>query len=84
MIPPGTLVIGALGRVQRIPRYASSFPGATVQPGSAEGDSLQPASILPISWSADHRVVEGATLARFSSNWKSFLEEPESMIGWLR
>ena len=38
------------------------------------------AHIMQVSWSADHRVIEGATMARFSNLWKSYLENPTSMI----
>ncbi|KAG7162638.1 Lipoamide acyltransferase component of branched-chain alpha-keto acid dehydrogenase complex-like, partial [Homarus americanus] len=38
------------------------------------------AHIMQISWSADHRIIDGATMARFSNLWKSFLENPATMI----
>ena len=97
VIPPGTVAIGAIGRVQRLPRYASTLPGYSKK-GGGEGSSsssssgsaaldhntLVPASILPVSWSADHRVVDGATMARFSNEWKGYVEEPDSMLAFLR
>ncbi|CAN0274229.1 unnamed protein product, partial [Hapterophycus canaliculatus] len=49
--------IGALGRMQRLPRF---------DPGS-DTDEVVAARIFPVSWSADHRVVDGGTLARFSN-----------------
>jgi 2-oxoisovalerate dehydrogenase E2 component (dihydrolipoyl transacylase) len=33
-----------------------------------------------ISWSADHRVVEGAELAAFVENWRGWVENPQRMI----
>jgi 2-oxoisovalerate dehydrogenase E2 component (dihydrolipoyl transacylase) len=92
VIPPGTVAIGAIGRVQRLPRYASTLPGYSKRGGgegssngsSALDNTLVPASILPVSWSADHRVVDGATMARFSNEWKGYVEEPDSMLAFLR
>ena len=43
-------------------------------------DKVVPVHIMNISWSADHRVIDGATMARFSNLWKSYLEDPSSMI----
>ncbi|KAK7047192.1 hypothetical protein VNI00_006858 [Paramarasmius palmivorus] len=36
---------------------------------------------MGISWSADHRVVEGAELAAFVECWRSYVEKPEVLIG---
>ncbi|KAI0056492.1 CoA-dependent acyltransferase [Artomyces pyxidatus] len=33
-----------------------------------------------VSWSADHRVVEGAELAAFVETWRSYVEHPERLI----
>ena len=35
------------------------------------------AHIMAVSWSADHRALDGATVARFSNLMKDLLEEPE-------
>ena len=51
-----------------------------VLPRFGEDGSLKKAHIMQVSWSADHRVIDGATVARFSNLWKSFLEVPASMI----
>ena len=32
------------------------------------------------SWSADHRIIDGMTVAKFSNQWKSYLESPSSML----
>lgn len=49
-----------------------------------EDDNIYKAHIVNVSWSADHRVIEGATMARFSNLWKSYLENPASMLMDLR
>ena len=61
--------IGALGRIQRLPRYPHS---EAMQP--------EPTSIVQVSWSADHRVIDGATVARFSNLFKSLVENPELFL----
>ena len=33
-----------------------------------------------VSWSADHRVVEGAEMAAFVECWRGFVETPERLI----
>ena len=46
---------------------------------SAE-EELQKAHMMHVSWSADHRVIDGAEVARFSNVWKSYIENPALMI----
>lgn len=53
--------------MQKLPRYNSS-------------GVLTSRDILSVSFGADHRVLDGATVARFSAEWKSFLEQPENML----
>jgi len=38
------------------------------------------ADVMVVSWSGDHRVIDGATMARFSTLWKSYLETPAILI----
>lgn len=40
---------------------------------------MKPQSIMNVSWSADHRVIDGATVARFSNMFKSYVEKPEQV-----
>uniref|UniRef100_A0AAV1V5B3 Dihydrolipoamide acetyltransferase component of pyruvate dehydrogenase complex n=1 Tax=Peronospora matthiolae TaxID=2874970 RepID=A0AAV1V5B3_9STRA len=65
MVPQ--VAIGAVGRIQQLPRY------------DEEGE-VRPMRVMNVSWSGDHRVIDGATMARFSNEWKGYLETPVSML----
>ena len=51
-----------------------------VLPRFNDSGDVVPAHVMQVSWSADHRVIDGATIARFSNLWKSLVENPASMI----
>ena len=77
------VTIGAFGRHQIVPRYVDSTD--TTKPASSEsiydGKAIvKPTTIMNISWSADHRVVDGATVAKFSNLFKQYLEKPSTMF----
>lgn len=38
------------------------------------------AHVMNVSWSADHRVIDGATVCRFSNMWRDLLQNPASML----
>lgn len=70
-------------------RLPMKFTGSTFNFlfGSVWGSgkaSIAPTTIMNVSWSADHRVIDGATIARFSNSWKGYLETPTLMLGSLR
>ncbi|ELT99108.1 hypothetical protein CAPTEDRAFT_20550 [Capitella teleta] len=67
VIFPPEVCIGAIGKIQKLPRFN-------------EKNEVVPKYLMNISWSADHRVIDGATLARFSELWRAYLENPSSMI----
>ncbi|XP_045442792.1 lipoamide acyltransferase component of branched-chain alpha-keto acid dehydrogenase complex, mitochondrial isoform X2 [Pipistrellus kuhlii] len=67
VILPPEVAIGALGAIKPLPRF------------SQKGDVYK-AHIMKVSWSADHRVIDGATMSRFSNLWKSYLENPAAML----
>lgn len=67
VILPPEVAIGALGSIKALPRF------------NQRGDVYK-AQIMQVSWSADHRVIDGATMSRFSNLWKSYLENPASML----
>merc|ERR1711909_32988 len=54
VIFPPQVAIGAIGKVQALPRFDKY-------------DNVIKAHIVKFSWSADHRVLDGATVARFSN-----------------
>lgn len=51
-----------------------------VLPRFDESGEIKKAHIMNVSWSADHRVIDGATMARFSNLWKQYLEEPTTFL----
>ena len=61
------VAIGAIGRIQKVPRFNDK-------------DEVIAVHIVNVSWSADHRVIDGATMARFSNQWKHYVENPSTLI----
>lgn len=79
------VVIGAFGRFQTTPRYVDSMGRQASTEDIYDGKAtVKPTTIMNVSWSADHRVVDGASVARFSNLWKTYLENPSLMLGELR
>ena len=71
VIPSSTVAIVALGRIQSLPRFGAD--------GSVEAQKT-----LTASWAGDHRIIDGATMARFVNTWKGFVENPALMLGHLK
>jgi 2-oxoisovalerate dehydrogenase E2 component (dihydrolipoyl transacylase) len=65
------MAIVALGRMQTLPRFDDS--GAVIAK-----------QVMPVSWSADHRIIDGATIARFGNLWKTLIENPALLASELR
>ncbi|KAL9647928.1 hypothetical protein ABK040_008199 [Willaertia magna] len=59
--------IGAIGMIKKVPTFDSH-------------NNVVPKHIMYMSWSADHRVIDGASMARFSNKWKEYLENPLSFL----
>lgn len=57
------VAIGAIGRTKLVPRFD-------------EAGNIRKAYIMNVSWCADHRVIDGVTMASFSNAWKKYLEQP--------
>ncbi|KAJ1563211.1 tRNA-dihydrouridine(47) synthase [NAD(P)(+)]-like protein [Cladochytrium tenue] len=62
------LCIGAIGQTRRVPRFEEGT------------DRVVAAEVATVSWNADHRVLDGATVARFAALWKSYVENPAMMV----
>ncbi|MGY0580688.1 MAG: dihydrolipoyllysine-residue acetyltransferase [Paraglaciecola chathamensis] len=63
--------IVALGKMQRLPRFD-------------ENDNVHAVNIMHVSWSGDHRIIDGATMVKFNNLWKSYIEQPMKMLSTLR
>lgn len=63
--------IVALGKMQRLPRFD-------------DNDQVTAVNIMTVSWSGDHRIIDGATMVRFNNLWKSYLENPMTMLADLK
>lgn len=53
-------------------------------PEFAENGEVIRKDVMNFSWSADHRVVDGATMARMAERVREYVEEPTSMLVKLR
>ncbi|KAL1211896.1 Lipoamide acyltransferase component of branched-chain alpha-keto acid dehydrogenase complex [Cardamine amara subsp. amara] len=65
------VAIIALGRIEKVPKF------------SKDG-AVYPASIMMVNIAADHRVLDGATVARFCGQWKEYIEKPELLMLQMR
>ena len=61
------VAIVALGKIQKLPRFD-------------EQGNVVARNIMTVSWSGDHRVIDGGTIARFNNCWKGYLEQPATML----
>ncbi|KAI8087616.1 2-oxoacid dehydrogenases acyltransferase-domain-containing protein [Gilbertella persicaria] len=71
VIVSSELAIVALGKMQKLPRFD-------------EQENVVAKQVMPVSWSADHRIIDGATIARFGNHWKNLIENPALLASELR
>ena len=60
ILPPQVCIV-AIGKMQILPKYVKG------------SDQPMLRSILNVSYGCDHRVIDGATVARFSNEWKRII-----------
>lgn len=68
VIVEGQLAIMGVGKVKTVPVFGE------------DGVTVKAAQMVTLSWSADHRVVDGATMARMAQVVQKYLEEPGTMV----
>ncbi|WP_299262456.1 dihydrolipoyllysine-residue acetyltransferase [uncultured Psychrosphaera sp.] len=61
------VAIVALGKMQTLPRFD-------------DNGEVQARQLMQVSWSGDHRVIDGGTIARFNNLWTQYLQNPSSMF----
>lgn len=61
------VAIIAIGRIQRLPRFD-------------DNGSVYPATVTNVTIGADHRIVDGATVAKFCNEWKLLIEKPQLLL----
>lgn len=65
------VAIIAIGRIQKVPQIT-------------DDGTVYPLPIMNVNIGADHRVLDGAIVARFCNEWKSLIEKPELLLVHLR
>ncbi|GBC04192.1 hypothetical protein RclHR1_05560012 [Rhizophagus clarus] len=72
--------IAAIGKMQKVPRFEDVKDEVTGQ----LIEKVVGKHVITVSFCADHRVIDGATVARFSQEWKNLLENPILLSAELR
>ncbi|MFA7555748.1 MAG: 2-oxo acid dehydrogenase subunit E2 [Spongiibacteraceae bacterium] len=63
------------------PQGAILAVGAGEQKAIVTNGSIVIATVLTLTLSSDHRIIDGATAAQFMSTLKGFIEQPATMLG---
>ncbi len=65
------VAIVAVGKIRQLPRFNSNGEVCSQQ-------------LMMVNWSADHRIIDGATLIKFNNYWLSLLSNPSLLLIHLR
>jgi pyruvate dehydrogenase E2 component (dihydrolipoamide acetyltransferase) len=76
----GMFVVKDFTAVINPPHAAILAVGAGEKRPVAVGDKIEVATVMTVTMSCDHRVIDGATGARFLQSFKQFIEEPAAML----
>ena len=82
--------IGSIGGTYTVPVLVHSEVAilgvgkARTVPAFDEQDRVVKKEVINFSWSADHRVIDGATMARMAERVRGFVEDPGMMTARLR
>ncbi|KAL7420402.1 hypothetical protein Q5752_005372 [Cryptotrichosporon argae] len=86
VLPPGTTAICVLGRARWAlePVAGTESAGRSVwdwRPDEVLASGVAARLRVPVGWSGDHRILEGAELIAFTETWKRLVEDPARWIG---
>ncbi|MDI1490720.1 MAG: hypothetical protein OHK93_001924 [Ramalina farinacea] len=76
LIVASEVAILGVGKARVVPAFVNEDDDGDVRVRRKE--------VMNFSWSADHRVVDGATMARMAERVRGFVQRPETMIPRLR
>lgn len=68
ILTPATSII-AIGKAHKVPKYVEG-----------KENMWEPIDCISFSITADHRIIDGATVARFSKRMKELVENPKLML----
>lgn len=90
VILPPEVAIGALGKIQVIifsydsiiinNQFNNFCCSIQKLPRFDHDEKVTVSNIMQVSWSADHRVIDGATMARFSNLVKRYIENTSFLL----
>ena len=92
MLVEGQSAILGVGRGRELPRFRAVGGGGGGgggcrmgnSDGRSGGDAIERRLISTFSWTADHRVLDGATVARFAEEVAGYLSVPGRMVVGMR